>query len=227
LKLSATAATRQEEFDKRLEWRVADIRRLVASVVVPDQPTLQILSSQIKRVQNANLEPQKEWKGLFELIGCRSLFDTHETNSCHLVDRDGSKHFPDFSCAVGSTVIWERLVWIAELKKKLTDSEWRNAVVQAFSRIVEIFDHQPDREIVPSVVLDREYVSFVRVERGKGREFQLFVSERLRLFESTNGDANSSTRQVWIRRSHIAVHFRNSNDVNVEARPGNVVVSWA
>jgi hypothetical protein len=82
--------------------------------------------------------------------------------------------------------LWEKLVWVAELKKNLKEASWRDAVVQVFSRVVELFDHQRGRSLVPSIVLGKKHVSFVRFERGVNRELLLFVSGPLKLFEKVN-----------------------------------------
>ena len=200
LKLSSTAAARLEEFDKRQVWTLNDVTRFLGSneLAALDASGL---SNCIKQVVNAKTEPQSQWGALFELFGC-NLCDTHTVNdpAVNLTDRDGTKHYPDFSFVVGPSVLWERLVWVAELKKDLTDAAWRDAVVQVFSRVLELFDHQPERVVVPSIVLDRQSVSFVRLQRGPNRELQLFVSERLQLFENVGTDWLFTEHGVLLRR---------------------------
>jgi hypothetical protein len=215
LKLSSTAATRWEEFDKRQLWTLNDVVRFLGSNELPALDSSG-LSDCITQVVKAKSEPQSEWNTLFKLLGC-NLCDTHAVNdpAVNLTDRDGTKHYPDFSSVVGPRVLWEKLVWVAELKKDLTDALWRDAVVQVFSRVLELFDRQPERVVVPSIVLGRKSVSFVRFERGVKRELQLFVSERLQLFEKV-GTAWSFTEYGVLLRRFLGLSPSDCGYVNVK-----------
>ena len=200
LKLSSSARVRDLEFDKATCWKLNDIELFLGRSELPLLDA-SLLSDCIERVVEANSEPQSEWNSLLTFLGC-NVCDTHAVNNSlvNLTDRDGTKHYPDFSFVVGSTVLWERLVWVAELKKDLTDAKWRDAVVQVFSRLFELFDHQSERVVVPSIVLDKKSVSFVRVERNAHRELQLFVSERLQLFKNVDGAWSFSEHGELLRR---------------------------
>jgi hypothetical protein len=140
----------------------------------------------------------KERQELMELqermrLEC-NIVNTHASS---LLEEDGARHLPNFSCYAGPSQAWEALLWMAEFKWSF-GTDFRDAVMQVFSRCLALFKHQPGRHAVVSVVLDCSRVAFVKVERGSATPFVLHVSDQFALFDVATD--NLSVHGEWLLR---------------------------
>jgi hypothetical protein len=174
-KLVSTAQSMQNEFDKHIEWKVKVLEHWLRGNVNPIKVT---------PLKKTGLEPPVQLFWVETLKSFKNIVDTHSV--CPLVGRDGTRHKPDLTMIVGPSVVWEKVDRILEIKPSITSASGRrDVVVQVFSRMIEVLDHQPKREVVYGAGLDHGHVCFVKATRKLEvpLERELYVSQCLKLFD--------------------------------------------
>jgi hypothetical protein len=177
VKLVSSTQAMQEEFDKHIQWKIGELEEWLKGEV----KLIQVSVMEASKVEDA---VQRWWKNVL-LANFSTMKDTHA--KCNtLVGRDGTMHKPDFTMTVGPSILWEKIDRVFELKPSIVcPAERRDVVVQLYARLVEVFDHQPERVVAYGIALDHANVCFVRAERdlSSPNVRRLYVSDCLNLFE--------------------------------------------
>jgi hypothetical protein len=176
LKLMGTTMAMGEEFNKHIPWTVKELEEWLKGDVelLPVKPLVPTTTE---------AEVQKWWvDALKDFPGVK---DTHAKGQ--LVGRDGVLHKPDLTMFVDSSTVWEKVDRIIELKTAIeTPTNRRDVVIQLFSRMIEVLDHQPDQTVLYAVGLDHANVCFVRLERSVKDPLSrtLYVSDSFCVFDN-------------------------------------------
>ncbi len=202
----STSAIMEQEWSKRSLWRRSDVAQWLQSVDAVRLPAE--LHELVQTIQNSKTEHklQEGWRALLKKLD-PCVIDSHASSTAFhgLVEHNGTKHFPDFTKFVGVSTTWEALQWLIELKLSIgSDAEWRGAVLQWYSRVVVVLDHQPERSVCVGAVLGAQHVCFVRVERNTLQPTQsraLFVSDAFQCFAQVGG------RWTFSADGELLLHF--------------------
>jgi tRNA A-37 threonylcarbamoyl transferase component Bud32 len=198
-RLVSTTQAIQDEFDKHVHWKLSEL--------------VEWLTGDVKMIDVAPLtmgrkeqEVQTWW--VKALASFPNVKDTHV--HCQLIGHEGTLHKPDLTMIVGPSVLWEMVDRIIELKPSITTTaETRDVVIQLYTRMIEILDHQPERVVVYGAALDHANVCFIRVERTLGRPLErtLHVSDCLTLFEDKNWSVHGKLLLRFLNLSAEACGF--------------------
>lgn len=202
LKLVSTTQAIQEEYNKHVPWKIDEVEHWLKG---------EVESFDVQPLEKQKLEPpvQNWWSDM--LLGrFPSVIDTH--SKCELLGKDGTQHKPDFTMVCGPSVLWERLDRVLEVRPSIiTVAEKRDVVIQVYTRLIEVLDHQPERVVVYGAALDHANACFVRVERklSDPNNRTLFVSDCLKLFQ-----VQEDTKSVWSDHGELLLRFLNLSAVD-------------
>jgi tRNA A-37 threonylcarbamoyl transferase component Bud32/predicted Holliday junction resolvase-like endonuclease len=198
-RLVSTTQAIQDEFDKRVGWKISDLEEwLTGDVKIID----------IAPMSWSKYESVVQGWWVETLRSFPNVKDTHA--HCRLLGHDGTLHKPDLTMIVGPSVLWEKVDRVIELKPSITSpAETRDVVVQLYTRMIEILDHQPQRVVVYGAALDHGNACFIRVERKLERplERKLYVSDCLELFEGTRWSVHGELLLRFLKLSAEACGF--------------------
>ena len=191
IKLVSSTQAKEEEYKKSIKWELSEIEGWLKEV--------EMKVFEVEPLKKCDREsPLQNWWTIALQANFPTVMDTHR--ECHLIGRDGAQHKPDLTMVVdGTTIVWERVDRMLELKPSiLNPAEKRDAVIQVYSRLIEVFDHQPNRTVAYGAALDHANLCFVRVDRKFGSPTirTLYVSDCLNLFD---GNSWSRDGQLFLR----------------------------
>ena len=201
VKLVSSTQAMQEEFDKHIQWKIGELEEWLKGEV----KLIQVSVMEASKVE----DPVQLWWNTVLLANFLTMKDTHA--KCNtLVGRDGTMHKPDFTMTVGPSILWEKIDRVFELKPSIVSPAGRrDVVVQLYARLVEVFDHQPERVVAYGIALDHANVCFVRAERNfsSPNVRRLYVSDCLNLFEKNEWSIHGRLLLRFLALSAIECGF--------------------